>query len=141
MRWCFLCARFGLMAALFFATSAGSGAEPSNASGQTVKLVIDYNDGIQKVFAKIPWKSGMTVQDAMAAAQASGHGIKYESKGSGETAFLIRIDDVQSLGARGDKKNWVYSVNEKLADRGFGVYKLSAGDAVVWKFEPPRSGR
>ena len=136
-----LVASVGLATALFAAVLVGTAAQPADTTGQTVRIVIDYNDGIQKVFAKIHLKAGMTVRDAMDAAQSSGHGIKYESKGSGETAFLTRVDDVQSQGGRGDKKNWVYTVNQKLADRGFGVYKLNAGDEVLWKFEPPRPGR
>lgn len=110
---------------------------PAFAAEQTVKLVIDYHDGIRKVFEQLPWKEGMTVRDAMDAAQSTGHGIRYEAKGSGETAFLTRIDDVQSQGARGEKKNWVYKVNDKFAEEGFGVYKLKAGDSVLWTYEPP----
>jgi len=106
---------------------------------QRVKLEIDFGDGIHKLFDRISWKEGMTVRDAMDAAQASGHGIKYEARGSGETAFLTRIDDVANQGGRGQKKNWVYRVNGKLADKSFGVYKLKEGDSVVWKFEPPPS--
>lgn len=112
---------------------------PALAAEQTVRLVIDYHDGVRKVFDKLPWKEGMTVRDAMDAAQSTGHGIRYEAKGSGETAFLTRIDDVQSQGARREKKNWVYKVNDKLAEKSFGVYKLKVGDSVQWTYEPPGS--
>jgi len=100
----------------------------------TVRLVIDYQDGVEKHFTAIPWKAGMTVMDAMAAAKASPRGITYSTTGSGETAFVTQIDDLKNEGARGGKRNWTYRVNDTLADRSAAVYGLKAGDRVCWSF-------
>jgi hypothetical protein len=100
-----------------------------------VRLIVDYGDGVQKHFTALPWKDGMTVLDAMKAAQEHPRGVKLQYRGSGATAFLTQIDDVKNEGAG---RNWVYRVNDQLADRGFGVFQLKAGDTVLWKFEKGR---
>jgi uncharacterized protein DUF4430 len=105
-----------------------------DAKQQVVKLVIDYNDGAQKVFPAIAWKDGLTVLDALEEAKTPAHGITFKYNGKGETAFLTQIDDLKNEGGGKEKKNWQYWINSAYADRGFGVRKLSAGDTVVWKF-------
>src|ERR1700676_3107800 len=65
-----------------------------DAKQSTIKLVIDYNDGVQKVFPTIGWKEGMTVLDALQEAKALAHGITFKYAGNGETAFLKQIEDV-----------------------------------------------
>jgi hypothetical protein len=123
-----------LLSCLWIVSGAiGQAAAPNSAP--IVKLEIDYNDGIHKDFDSIPWKQDMTVQDAMNVAKATGHGIQYQSTGSGDTAFLTQIDDIKNQGGGSDSHNWLYRVNDKLANVGFGVYKLNAGDVVVWKFD------
>lgn len=107
--------------------------EPS-ATTATIRLVIDYRDGVEKHFTAIAWKDGLTVFDALAAAKASPHGISFASNGSGETTFINQIDDLKNEGARGGKRNWTYEVNGKLADRSAAVYGLKAGDQVRWSF-------
>lgn len=97
----------------------------------TIKLVIDYGDNVQKQFTAIAWKNEMTVADAMSAAAKHPRGIRYESRGSGATLFLFKIDDLKN---EGFGKNWLFYVNGKTGDASFGVTKLSAGDEVLWKF-------
>lgn len=66
--------------------------------------------------------------------------IKLQSTGSGETAFVVAIDDVKNEGASGD--NWVYYVNDQLGDRGSGVYEIVPGDKIRWsfgKYEPEKA--
>jgi hypothetical protein len=101
---------------------------------KTVKLVIDYGDGAQKVFPALEWKDGLTVLEAMDNAKAPAHGITFKYTGKGETAFLTQIDDLKNAGGGKDKKNWQYWVNDTYADKGFGVRKLEQGDVVMWKF-------
>ncbi len=130
----------GVFLAVLFASLSISAvadcAEPVPAKEpKQVTLVIDYGDGVQKHFTAIAWKEGLTVFDAMRIAQAHPRGIRCEHKGSGATALLTKIDDVANEG-RG--RNWVYRVNVKLADTGFGVRQLAAGDTVLWKFEEYR---
>ncbi len=100
-----------------------------------VRVVVDYGDGVEKHFTAISWREGMTVLDAMQAAQEHPRGLKFKFRGSGATAFLTQIDDLENQGRGG---NWVYRVNGELAERSFGVYHLEAGDAVLWRFEKPR---
>jgi hypothetical protein len=96
-----------------------------------VRLIVDYGDGVQKHFTQLVWSEKMTVQDAVRAAEQHPRGIKTQQRGRGSTAFLTQIDDLKNEG-RG--RNWVYSVNDKLADRSFAIFALQAGDTVLWRF-------
>ncbi len=106
--------------------------EPAQAT--TVRLVIDYGDGVEKHFTSVPWKQGMTVLDAMEHARKSPHGIQFKHKGRGETALLTRIDDLTNEGGGRNKKNWIFWVNDKAAVKSFGIRRLEKGDVVRWKF-------
>ena len=97
-----------------------------------VSLLIDYGDGAQKVFTRLPHKDGMTVLDVMEAAKAHKHGITFEFRGQGEGALLTRIDDLTNQG-RG--RNWLYRVNDKPGDRSFAVFPVKAGERVEWRFD------
>ena len=83
----------------------------------------------------IPWKAKLTVLAALQAAQKHPRGIKLAYQGTGERVLVTAIDGVKNEG-RG--KNWLYQVNGELADKSAGVYELSAGDAVLWRFAAPR---
>lgn len=102
------------------------------AAADTVKLVVDYGDGVEKHFTQLAYKKDMTVLDAVRSAEKHRRGIKAEVRSSGSTAFLTQIDDVKN---EGSGKNWVYRVNGKLGDRSIGIHKLQAGDAVLWRFQ------
>jgi hypothetical protein len=108
-------------------TLAGEG-EPA------VELAIDYGDGCEKRFRRIPYKHGMTVLAALEFAAAHPRGIKFESSGAGESALLTSIDDLSNEGGR-DGRNWIYRVNGKLATKSFDAYTLSPNDVILWKFE------
>jgi Domain of unknown function (DUF4430) len=54
--------------------------------------------------------------------------------GSGDAAFLTRIDDVPNEGGGGGRKSWQLWVNTAYADRSFGVYEIQALDVVYWRF-------
>ena len=99
-----------------------------------IRLIVDYGDGVEKHFTAIAWKKDMTVLDAMSQAKASPHGITFQHSGSGSTAFLTRIDDLQNQGGGSGKRNWLFWVNTKLGDKSFGEYKLEPSDVVMWKF-------
>ena len=120
---------FGWLAFLVLACHVGA-VEPDDAQ-QTVKVVINYGDGVQKHFTALPWKEKLTVLDALLSAQQHPRGIKVQYRGKGQTAFVSKIDDLENEG-RGS--NWIYRVNDKLADRGCGVYELKAGDTILWEF-------
>jgi len=97
-----------------------------------VRLTIDYGDGVQKVFAALPWKATMTVFDALQAAEKHPRGIKLRFTGRGATIFIIAIDDAENEGA--NARNWRYTVNDQPARSSAGVMELKAGDEVVWRF-------
>lgn len=126
----FLLAGFALVCS--FLSLVGSAAEET---APTVRVVIDYGDGVEKHFTTLAFRGEMTVLDAMKAAQEHPRGIKFQHRGSGATAFLTQIDDAKNEGAG---RNWVYRVNGELGDRSFALYELKAGDAVLWKFEKSR---
>ncbi len=98
---------------------------------KTVRMVLDYGDGVEKHFTKLAWSEGMTVLDALVAASKHRRGIKIQYRGKGATAFLTKIDDLEN---EGFTRNWVYRVNNKLAQRSFGIFTLKPGDTILWKF-------
>jgi hypothetical protein len=105
------------------------------AEGQpAVELVIDYGDGAEKRFTRIPHRDGMTALAALQFAARHPRGIAIESSGSGSAALVTKIDDLANE-AGADAKNWLYRVNGKLADKSCGAYVLSPGDVILWKFE------
>jgi Domain of unknown function (DUF4430) len=118
-----------LLAALVLAAAAGDRAQAQSA---TVRLVIDYGDGVIKTITGLPWMRGSTVLDVMNAAKSRPHGISFGYTGSGATAFLTQIDDVANEG--GAKKNWQLSVNTSYADKSFAVYDVQPLDVVFWRF-------
>lgn len=127
--------RMILLALAMLATVLGSTYSHGEDKQELVRVVIDYNDGSERHFTRIAWQDGMTVLDAMQAVKAHPRGITFQYKGRGATAFLTELDKVKNEG-RG--RNWLFSVNGKRADRSFGVLKLKAGDAVLWKFDKYR---
>ncbi len=104
---------------------------------KTVRLVIDYNDGAEKHFTKLPWKTGLTVLNVLEAAKAHPHGIDVEFKDYGPQAgFMVtRIDDLANEGGGREAKNWVYRVNEELATKACNKFELQADAVVRWSFE------
>ncbi len=95
---------------------------------ETVSLAIDFGDGQRKDFADIAWHDGMTVADIFSKSPA----LAISQKGSGAAALLTTINGITNEGS--DGRNWTYSVNGKVADRGFAVYALRPGDRVLWTF-------
>lgn len=138
--------RLGLLVLLAFAPLCVAAGPPRPSDRRAapqpkpklVRVVIDYGDGVEKHFTRIPWKQEMTVQDAMNAAKAWPHGIDFRYTGRGATAFLTQMDDLKNEGAEG--KNWLFHVNGKLATKSFGVLRLEAGDRVTWTFQKFRFG-
>ncbi len=101
-----------------------------------VQLVIDYGDGVEKHFTKLPWRNEMTVLDALMLARKHPRGIRLEYRGQAATTMVTQIDELANQGGGG--KNWIYRVNQKPGNRSCGVYPLAKGDTVLWKFETYR---
>ncbi len=102
------------------------------AQKNTVQLVIDYGDGVEKHFSRLPWRNKMTVQDVTLAGSKHPRGIRIKQTGKKATAFLTQIDD---LANQRNGRNWVYRVNGKVADRSFGIFPVQAGDVVTWTYQ------
>lgn len=98
----------------------------------TVRLAIDYGDGAELRFKALPWRTGMTVLDALSAVAKHPHGVSFAKRGSGASALITEIDQLKN---EGNGKNWLFSVNGKTARVGAGAYKLEAGDAILWEFK------
>lgn len=105
---------------------------PAAEAKPAVKLVVDYGDGVQVHYTALPWQAGMTVVDALTAAQKHPHGLKLTQKGKGASALITEIGGLKN---EGSGKNWLFSVNGKEADVGAGGYELNAGDTVLWEFK------
>jgi Domain of unknown function (DUF4430) len=112
----------------------GSAGAPAGAQTATVRLVVDYGDGVVKTITDLPWSKGATVLDVMTAAKARPHGITFSATGSGASALLTQIDDVANQGGGAGKKNWQLWVNTNYADKGFGVYDVQVLDVIFWRF-------
>jgi len=121
-----------LLAAMLLAIPAAS--DQTHAQSATVRLVVDYGDGVIKTITGLPWAKGSTVLDVMNAAKDRPHGISFSYTGSGASAFLTRIDDVANEGGAAAKKNWQLWVNTSYADKSFGVYEVQPLDVVFWRF-------
>ena len=123
-----------LAAALLVVATAWATRPVAGGSEDTVRLIVDYGDGASKTVANLPWAKGNTILDAMKAATTRSHGISFSYTGSGDSAVLTRIDDVQNQGGGAGKKNWQYWVNGAYGDRSFAVFELQAQDTIVWRF-------
>jgi hypothetical protein len=121
-----------LLAAMLLAIAAAG--HRAHAQSASVRLVVDYGDGVIKTITDLPWAKGSTVLDVMNAAKDRPHGITFSYSGSGASTLLTRIDDVANEGGGGAKKNWQLWVNTNYADRSFGVYEVQPLDVVFWRF-------
>jgi hypothetical protein len=117
-----------VLATILLAIPAAS--DQAHAQSATVRLVVDYGDGVIKTITGLPWAKGAAVLDVMNAAKDRPHGISFSYTGSGASAFLTRIDDVANEGGSGAKKNWQLWVNTSYAERSFGVYEVQPLDVV-----------
>jgi hypothetical protein len=122
------------VAMLVFAVASVARPAVGQQAAQTVRLLVDYGDGVTKTVSSLAWAKGSTVLDAMKAATARPHGISFSYTGSDAAAVLTRIDDVQNEGGGTGRKNWQYWVNDAYGDRSFATFELQAQDIVVWRF-------
>lgn len=131
-RWLAVVLTFAVLAGVSGpAAAADRRAEPET---KTVRLAIDYGDGVQKVFAAVPWSAGQNVLDVLAWADKHPRGIDLQVSGSGASAFVRSIDGLANEGGGASAKNWLYWQNGKLAQTGAGAREVGAGDELQWKF-------
>jgi len=94
----------------------------------TVALTIDYSNGAQKHFSRIPWKKGMTILGAIEATEriAPGAAINYGSDRSGHVLGLV-IDGLPSK--EGSALEWDVWINARK-------YEGRIGTATSFGFHP-----
>jgi len=126
--------RAAVLAAALLVATVWATRPVAGGSEDTVRLIVDYGDGASKTVANLPWAKGNTILDAMKAATTRSHGISFSYTGSGDSAVLTKIDDVQNEGGGAGKKNWQYWANGTYGDRSFAVFELQAQDTIVWRF-------
>ncbi|HML08888.1 MAG TPA: DUF4430 domain-containing protein [Xanthobacteraceae bacterium] len=112
----------------------------AQSAAQSVRLVVDYGDGVVKIFDRLPWSKGITVLDVLNAAKASAHGITFSYTGLGPSALLTDIDGLQNQGGGSSAKNWQYWVNTTYAQKSFAVFDVQAEDTVFWRFTTEHGG-
>jgi len=64
-----------VLATMLLAVAAAG--ERARAQNATVRLVVDYGDGVIKTITDLPWAKGSTVLDVMNAAKDRPHGITF----------------------------------------------------------------
>jgi hypothetical protein len=130
----------GLLIALAAALAAAQ--EPQSdalATRQPVaRLIVDYGDGVEKHFTRLPCRDGETVFGLMEAAMRHQRGIKVKYRGKGATMLVEEIDELQSQAAGAGSRNWIYRINGQVGRRSAGVSQVKAGDTVLWSFETYR---
>lgn len=118
----------GLMLAMLLAAQCACAAD----APPSVQLTIDYGDGVQTRFKALPFRQGMTVLDALVAAQKHPRGVKFVQRGKGAGAMVTELGGLKN---EGSGKNWLYSVGGKPAEESAGIHELKPGDAILWEFK------
>lgn len=103
-----------------------------DAAGQTVEMTVDCGDGEPRRFGTLPWRRGMTVENALN--QAKRRGLEVERQGQEAGAFISALAGVKNQGAGAEAKNWILFVNGQAARQSYAVTPLRPGDRVLWKF-------
>ena len=124
--------RWSLIISVCLLVTLSSYASQSDPGTKTVQLIVDYHNGVEKHFTRLPWSAKMTVLDAMKKAARVSHGIQFRHQGKGATAFLTQIDNLKNQG--GGRNNWLYEINQKPAQQSFGVQELKPHDLIRWTF-------
>lgn len=103
---------------------------------RSVKLIVAYDEDVEKHFNVIPWKAGMTVKDVLEHARSmpAPRGLVYESAGDGERGFLKAIDGLANEGGGQGKRNWLFRVNDTPGSRSFAATEVASGDTIEWRF-------
>ncbi len=130
-----------VVAVLLAANSWTAAAAADDSKAETVALVVDFGDGAEVRLKSLAWREDMTVLDAVEAAGAHPHGVKFKLRGSGSTAFVTQIGDVKNEGGGAKSRNWIYSVEGEQPDVGIGGFRLKPGHVILWKFDTARYNR
>ena len=97
-------------------------------TNQTVTLAILHDDNRTEL-GDLAWAEEMTVLDAMEQAREE-ETLSFTSHGEGAETLITEINEVDNEGGGG--RNWMFYVNDRLADRSCAVLELEPGDAILW---------
>ena len=109
-------------------TQITSSPSDQSESAKRVEITIDLGTGEPRVLS-VPWKSGLSVQEALTTAEA----VTFSVQGECKMAFLTELAGQPNEGDGG--RNWQFEVNSKWSDSSFGVHMLQPGDSVLWEFK------
>jgi len=123
------------VASLFLVGCDRSTDLPSETQGDigTVALEVDFGDDKPSKQIDVVCSPNSTVLLSLERAEQLDK-LVFESKGSGETAFVTTIDGV---GNDAQGKNWIYRVNGELGDKSAGILSVKPGDKISWIFGTP----
>src|ERR1700731_963808 len=76
---------------------------PAPTASTSIYLTISYGDDAEKRFT-LPFRKEMSVLDAMKAAQANPHGIRFETKTYPKGELVTQIDDLVNQGPEPNQK-------------------------------------
>lgn len=101
---------------------------------ETATVTLSIRDNGTMILSKttVELQEGDTVFTVLARTVRN-KGIQMEYTGSGQSVYIQGINNLYEMD-RGPKSGWRYSVNGVLADRSAGVFKLSKGDKVEWRY-------
>ena len=117
------------------AVESGTGiADGPAVNSDTFALVVEFAPPREAQKTSLAWMEGMTVMDALRLAAASDDGFRFEHRGSGATAFVWKIDDVENQGGKERSRNWIFKVNGSKSPQSAGIAPVGAADVVLWKF-------
>lgn len=74
--------------------------------------------------------TGTTVEELMRRLDSDDPGLGIEITGSGQTAFLNKMDGVTT----GDGEGWTYRIDDAFVPKGIGVAELSPPTSLTWEF-------
>lgn len=123
-----------LIGATFASIAAAARAgDDKSIAPPTVRLVIDFGDGVELHYTALAWRAGLTGLDAMKQAESQRRGVKATTRDFGSTGVLVtQIDDLKNEGPGG--RNWLLWVNGAFAAKSISKVELQAGDELTWRY-------
>ena len=76
------------------------------------------------------WSEGMTVIDVLQQAMDRQR-LEIEHRGSGQTAFVERINGVENVAGG---RNWLFRVNGQRSSQGAGSVTVRPNDVILWEY-------
>ena len=81
-----------------------------------------------------PINAGQTTLLELMSDMQQSNKLHFETSGKGDMTMIQSISEQPNEGAGDDKKNWLFSVNGQIAQKGAGQFQLQDGDQIVWCF-------